>query len=70
MIKIGDRVKANKMSSDSFYKQVIGNVTYIRNGFVGISATSVLDKWCTDGKFTQRDNLSVAAKESDVVLFQ
>jgi hypothetical protein len=68
MIKVGDRVRANKMSEDSFYAQVIGTVIYIRNGFVGISADSVMDKWCKDKVFTYRDNISVAAKESDVVV--
>lgn len=43
-IKIGDSVLANKMSEDSFYKQVIGTVTAIKNGFASIDATMVLAK--------------------------
>ena len=68
MFKYGDIVRATKMPSDSFYKQVVGTVLYIRNGYVGISATAVLDKWNIDGIFSHRDNLSVAAKECDVIL--
>ena len=44
-IKIGDSVLAVKMPEDSFYKQVIGIITDIRNGFAYIDATIVMDKW-------------------------
>ena len=43
-IKIGDKVLAVKMPEDSFYKQVIGTVTAIKNGFASIDATMVLAK--------------------------
>jgi hypothetical protein len=42
---IGQEVIATKMASDSFYKQVRGTVTGIRNGFVEIKATKVISKW-------------------------
>jgi hypothetical protein len=47
---------------------VIGEVEYIRNGFVGIRANMVMSKWSDDGVFTIRDiPLSIAAKINDVV---
>jgi hypothetical protein len=43
--KVGQPVQANQMARDSFYKKVRGTVTSIRNGYVQISATEVIDKW-------------------------
>ncbi len=42
---IGQEVIATQMASDSFYRQVRGIVTAIRNGFVHINATRVISKW-------------------------
>ena len=42
---VGTKVKATRMGQDSFYKQVIGTVKYVRNGFVGIDATLVMSRW-------------------------
>ncbi len=68
MIKVGDKVKAVRLPSDSCYHQVVGEVEYIRNGYVGIKANSVMSKWSDDGTFKSRDNpLSVATKINYVV---
>ena len=70
IIKIGDRVIAHKMATDSFYKQVIGKVMYIRNGYVGIDADLVSDLWSLTGEFKLRDvPVSTSAHESVVTLF-
>ena len=45
MIRIGDRVVTHTLPDTSHYKAVIGNVSYIRNGFVGIDTEQVMDKW-------------------------
>lgn len=47
-IAIGQEVIAIKMASDSFYKQVRGVVTGVRNGFVQIQATKVISKWSNE----------------------
>ena len=68
MFKIGDKVKAVRLSADSCYYQVIGEVDYVRNGYVGIKANSVMSKWSDDGKFKSRNTpLFVAAKIIHVV---
>lgn len=66
MIELGDRVIADKMPDDSHFKQVIGTVVYIRNGYVGISADMVKDRW--SNIFVERENISVAAKIQDVIV--
>lgn len=66
-IKLGDKVKAIKMADDSFYKQVIGTVEYIRNGFVGIKATIVMDKWSDNFKEHPCEGCSTSAKIENVV---
>lgn len=38
-------VRARRMASDSFYRQVIGKVAGVRNGHVSINATLVMSKW-------------------------
>lgn len=43
--EIGQQVHATKMASDSFYLEVKGTVTGIRNGYVQINATEVKDRW-------------------------
>ena len=43
--QIGQMVHATKMGSDSFYLEVKGCVTGIKNGFVEIQATEVKDRW-------------------------
>lgn len=68
MINVGDKVKAVRLSADSCYHQVIGEVDYIRNGYVGIKANSVMSKWADDGLFKVRDNpLYVATKVENIV---
>jgi len=64
-IQVGGKVKAVKMASDSFYKQVIGSVTEIRNGFASIQTTEVMDKW---SKSFVVHSCTTAAKLADVVL--
>lgn len=46
-MEIGTRVIATRMATDSFYKQVIGTLTGIKNGFAEIEADTVMDKWST-----------------------
>lgn len=66
-IEVGAKVKAIRMSQDSFYKQVIGTVKYVRNGFVGIDATLVMSRW--DNKFEPHPtSCATSAKIQDVVL--
>lgn len=43
--QVGQEVIATRMAPDSFYRQVRGTVTAIRNGFVCINATQVISKW-------------------------
>lgn len=43
--QIGQQVHATKMATDSFYLEVKGTVTGIRNGYVLIDATEVKDRW-------------------------
>ena len=43
-LQIGQRVHAVKMAPDSFYLQVRGTLTGIRNGFAQIEATEVMDR--------------------------
>ena len=38
-------VRARRMASDSFYRQVIGKVAGVHNGHVSINATFVMSKW-------------------------
>lgn len=57
--KTGQKVKATKMESDSFYKQVIGTVQTVKNGFVEIKATEVMDKW--SNKFKKHPTSCVTA---------
>ena len=65
-IQIGSRVKAVKMAEDSFYRQVIGTVTGIRNGFVQIDATEVMTKW--DRHFEQHPtSCATSARIENVV---
>jgi hypothetical protein len=45
---IGDIVETVRMCDTSFYKQVRGTVTAIRNGWASIDATQVIDNWSTD----------------------
>lgn len=53
------------MAADSFYKQVIGKVSYVRNGFVGINATLVMDKWSTEFE-THPSQCGTSARIEDV----
>ena len=45
MITIGDKIRANKMSEDSFYLQAEGIVTAIKNGIVNFDADYVKDRY-------------------------
>jgi hypothetical protein len=45
MFQVGQMVVANKMPVDSFYKKVAGKIFVIKNGWIGIEATDVMDKW-------------------------
>ena len=56
MFRVGDKVKAEKMDGSSIFIQVIGEVDYITNGYVGIRATSVMSKAVDDGTFTELDS--------------
>jgi hypothetical protein len=65
-IRLGSRVKAVRMAPDSFYRQVIGTVTDIRNGYVEIDATEVMSKW--DRSFERHPtSCRTSAKLADVV---
>jgi len=65
-IEIGSKVKAVRMAQDSFYKQVIGTVTDIRNGYVHIRATQVMDKWSKRFE-AHPTSCATSAKIADVV---
>ena len=68
MIKIGDKVRAVRLPADSCYHQVMGEVEYISNGYVGIKANNVMSKWSDDGTFKICDKpLSIATKINYVV---
>ena len=65
-VQIGQRVKAVRMAKDSFYRQVIGTVTAIRNGYAQIEADTVMDRW-SDSFERHPGTCSTAALLSDVV---
>lgn len=68
MFQVGDKVKAEKMDGSSMFIQVIGEVHYIRNGYVGIIATSVMSKTVDDGTFTELDNPCFCAAKVEYVV--
>ncbi len=66
MFTVGQRVLAKKMAHDSFYKQVEGIVTEIKNGFVHIKADTVMSKW--DNAFEKHPTFcSTSARIENVV---
>jgi hypothetical protein len=63
---IGDTVETVRMSEDSFYKQVRGTVTAIRNGRASIDASRVIDRWSTDWA-THPTSCATSAKLENIV---
>jgi len=64
-MKIGDRVHAHRMASDSFYKQVIGTLVDVKNGYAVIDADTVMDRWSMS--FDRHpSNCRTSARLSDV----
>jgi len=49
-LKIGQRIRAEKMADDSFYKKAEGIITEIKNGFVCFRADLVMSKWSNEWK--------------------
>jgi len=63
----GRKVRALRMGCDSFYQQVIGQVTEVRNGFVRIDATLIIDRWSKSNQFEPHpSSCSTSAKVADV----
>ena len=66
--QIGQKVESTRMGSSSFYKRVRGTVTDIRNGFVEIDATEVIDRWSKSWeRHPLSDGCSCAARIEDVI---
>ncbi len=66
-IEIGTRVHATRMANDSFYKQVIGTLVEIKNGFAVIKADRVMDK-CSTAFEAHPSTCTTSARVDDVVV--
>jgi len=64
-IEINDRIICKKMSSDSSFTRVIGEVVGKRNGYLMIEAEFVTDIWDSKQTLKSVENLSVCVLETD-----
>jgi len=65
--KKGDTVLIKDMANTSFYSQVKGFVTDVRNGFVYIDAVSVMPKW-SDKFFQHPSKLATSGRIEDTII--